>query len=422
MTQVRSQTDRSADDSDAAPDRPMLPAAARAVSGNHAAAWAARYARVQVISAYPITPQTTVVEQLGAWADSGEMPVEYIRVESEHSVMSALVGASLAGARTFTATSGQGLLYMAEPLHWAAGARLPIVNVCVGRGIAPPWNIWADHHDSLSMRDSGWMICYAATHQEIFDSILMAFRICEDSRVFLPMMVCHEGFTQSHTIGPVEMPDQRLVDDYLPVVPPEGWPHTFMDPSRPTSHGLLNMPDDGFFYEIRANIARAHDRARPVIAEAIEEFERTFGQTYGGLVDEYRTDGAEAVLIAIGTLADQARACVDVCRDRGLPIGSVKMRFVRPFPIDEVRDLARRFKVLGVMERDIDFGVRGGIVAGDVRSAIQGHGDARVIPVVAGLGGRDVSLDEQVAVAETILNAGRTGELDDQVIWLGMKE
>jgi len=218
------------------------------------------------------------------------------------------------------------------------------------------------------------------------------------------------------------MPDQRLVDDYLPAVPPEGWPHTFMDPSRPTSHGLLNMPDDGFFYEIRANIARAHDRARPVIAEAIEEFERTFGQTYGGLVDEYRTDGAEAVLIAIGTLADQARACVDVCRDRGLPIGSVKMRFVRPFPVDEVRDLARRFKVLGVMERDIDFGVRGGIVAGDVHSAIQGHGDARVLPVVAGLGGRDVSLDEQVAVAETILNAGRTGELDDQVIWLGMKE
>jgi len=203
VTQVRSQTDRRADDSDAAPDRPILPAAARAVSGNHAAAWAARYARVQVISAYPITPQTTVVEQLGAWADSGEMPVEYIRVESEHSVMSGLVGASLAGARTFTATSGQGLLYMTEPVHWAAGARLPIVNVCVGRGIAPPWNIWADHHDSLSMRDSGWMICYAATHQEIFDSILMAFRVCEDSRVFLPMMICQEGFTQAHTIGPV---------------------------------------------------------------------------------------------------------------------------------------------------------------------------------------------------------------------------
>jgi len=422
VTQVRSQTDRLADDGDTVPDRPILAAAARAVSGNHTAAWAARYARVQVISAYPITPQTTIVEQLGEWADSGEMPVEYIRVESEHSVMSALVGASLAGARTFTATSGQGLLYMAEPLHWAAAARLPIVNVCVGRGIGPPWNIWADHHDSLSMRDSGWMICYAATHQEIFDSILMAFRVCEDPRVFLPMMICHEGFTQSHTIGPVEMPDQRLVDDYLPVVPPEGWPHTFMDPSRPTSHGLLNMPDDGFFYEIRANIARAHDRARPVIAEAVEEFERTFGQTYGGLVHEYRTDDAEAVLIAIGTLADQARACVDVCRDRGLPIGSVKMRFVRPFPVDEMRDLARRFKVLGVMERDIDFGIRGGIVAGDVRSAIQGQGDAKVIPVVAGLGGRDVSLDEQVAVAETILNAGRTGELDDQVIWLGMKE
>jgi len=403
-------------------ERPTLPARAMAISGNETAAWAARYARVQVISAYPITPQTTVVETLGDWADSGEMPVEFIRVESEHSVMAALVGASLAGARCFTATSGQGLLYMAEPVHWAAGARLPIVNVCVGRGIAPPWNIWADHHDSLSIRDSGWMIAYAATHQEIFDSILMAFRICEDPRVFLPMLVCHEGFTQSHTIGPVEMPDQGLVDTYLPVVPPEGWPHTFMDPSRPTSHGLLHMPDAGFFYEIRCNIARAHDRARPVIREAVEAFERTFGRSYGALVEEYRTDGAEAVILAVGTLADQARACVDVCRERGWPVGTVKLRFFRPFPIDEIRDLARRVKVIVVMERAIDFGVRGGIVAGDVRSVIQGEAEARVVSAVAGLGGRDVSLEQQIAVAEQALRVARTGHPRDEVLWVGLKE
>lgn len=422
VTQVRSQSEGAPAGTEARAERPTLPAAARAVGGNETSAWGARYARVQVISAYPITPQTTVVEQLGEWADSGEMPVEFIRVESEHSVMTALVGASLAGARTFTATSGQGLLYMAEPVHWAAGARLPIVNVCVGRGIAPPWNIWADHHDSLSMRDSGWLICYSANHQEIFDNVLMAYRICEDERVFLPMLVSHEGFTQSHTIGPVEMPDQRLVDAYLPEVPPEGWPHTFMDPSRPTSHGLLNMPDAGFFYEIRHGIAQAQDRARTVIAEAVADFRRTFGRDYGGLIEEYRTDGAQAVMMGIGTLADQARACVDVCRDRGLPIGAVKIRFVRPFPIDEMRDLARRFKVLAVMERDIDFGLRGGIVAGDVRSAIQGHGDAKVLGVVAGLGGRDVQLEEQIAVAETIVAAAETGRLEDDVFWLGLKE
>jgi len=419
MTQTRSQPDVSTEQT---PDRPVLPAAARVVSGNEASAWAARYARVQVISAYPITPQTTIVETLGDWSDSGEMPVEFIRVESEHSVMTSLVGASLAGARSFTATSGQGLLYMAEPLHWAAAARLPIVNVCVGRGIGPPWNIWADHHDSLSLRDSGWMICYAATHQEIFDSVMMAFRICEDERVFLPMMICHEGFTQSHTSGPVDMPDQQLVDAYLPDVPPEGWPHTFMDPSRPTSHGLLNMPDAGFFYEIRANMARAHDRARPVIAEAVTDFAQTFGRQYGPLVEEYRTEDAEAVVLAIGTLADQAKACVDVCRDRGLPVGSVKIRFVRPFPIDEVRDLARRFRALAVMERDIDFGVRGGIVAGDVRSAIQGHADAMILPVVAGLGGRDVPIDDQIAVFEKIVEVARSGRLDEDVLWLGRKE
>ncbi len=422
MTQVRNQPSNQTGIDEGTATKGCLPEAARAISGNQTAAWAARYARVQVISAYPITPQTTIVEQLGDWADSGEMPVEFIRVESEHSVMSALVGASLAGARSFTATSGQGLLYMAEPLHWAAGARLPIVNVCVGRGIAPPWNIWADHHDSLSLRDSGWMICYAANHQEIFDSILMAFRVCEDARVFLPMMICHEGFTQSHTIGPVEMPDQKVVDDYLPVVPAEGWPHTFMDPSRPTSHGLLNMPDAGFFYEIRVNIARAQDRARTVIREAAAAFNETFGRDHGGLVEEYRTDDAEAVLLAIGTLADQAKQCVDVCRDRGMPIGAVKVRFVRPFPIDEIRGLADRFGAMAVIERDIDFGVRGGIVAGDVRSVLQGYSDVRILPVVAGLGGRDVAVNEQVAVAEKVLDAARTGRCEDEVLWLGLKE
>lgn len=421
MTQVR--TPRSASSAAGSSDgRACLPAAAMAISGNEAAAWAARYARVQVISAYPITPQTTVVEKLGEWSDNKEMPVEYIRVESEHSVMSALVGASLAGARTFTATSGQGLLYMNEPVHWAAGARLPIVNVCVGRGIAPPWNIWADHHDSLSIRDSGWMICYAANHQEIFDSVLMAFRICEDERVFLPMLVCHEGFTQSHTVGPVEMPDQSRVDAYLPVVPPEGWPHTFMDPSRPTSHGLLNMPDSGFFYEIRCNIERAHERARGVIREAVAEFEKAFGRRYGGLIEEYRMDGAEVAIVAIGTLADQAKQCVDICRDRGLPIGAVKMRFVRPFPIAEMRELAQRVKVIAVMERSIDFGMRGGIVAGDVRSAIQGCGSAQVLPVIAGLGGRDVSPEEQIAAAETALEISQSGRRTDDVLWLGLKE
>ncbi|MBN1343439.1 MAG: pyruvate ferredoxin oxidoreductase [Phycisphaerae bacterium] len=422
MTQVRSQTDRAPEANRAGVEARVLPAAARAVSGNEASAWAARYARVQVISAYPITPQTTIVEKLGDWADNKEMDVEFIRVESEHSVMTSLVGASLAGARSFTATSGQGLLYMTESVHWAAGARLPIVNVCVGRGIAPPWNIWADHHDSLSMRDSGWMICYAANHQEIFDSVLMAFRICEDERVFLPMMVCHEGFTQSHTIGPVDMPDQGLVDEYLPTVPPEGWPHTFMDPSRPTSHGLLNMPDAGFFYEIRVNIARAQDRARGVIRDSADEFERVFGRSHGGLVEEYRTDDAEVVMLAIGTLADQAKACVDACRDRGYPLGAAKIRFVRPFPVDEVRDLARRFGTLAIMERDIAFGMGGGIVASDVRSAIQGRSDAIVVPIVAGLGGRDVSLEEQIGVAERVLTAARGNKASDDVIWLGLKE
>ena len=214
------------------------------IKGNVSAAYAAKSARVQVIAAYPITPQTTVVEKLSEFVDSGMMPgTQFIKVESEHSVMASMVGASMTGVRTFTATSGQGLFYMNEMLHWAAGTRLPIVTTIASRGPAPPWNIWADFTDVISQRDTGWLSAFCATHQEIYDEILMSYKVCEDYEILLPKFVAYGGFILSHTSKPVIIEEQEKVDKFLPPLPDEkGWPHIFMDPERPMMFGNLIMP------------------------------------------------------------------------------------------------------------------------------------------------------------------------------------
>ena len=250
------------------------------VSGNVAAAWAARYARVQVISAYPITPQTTIVEKLSDFVDVEGWDCQYVRVESEHSVMGFLVGASFAGTRTFSATSGQGLFYMNEMLHWAPPSRLPIVLAVADRGVAPGWNIWADHQDVVASRDTGWIILFASSHQEIFDTIIQAYRIGEDPKVYLPVMVCLEGFQLSHTNEPVYFPDQDLVDEYLLPLPENGWPHIFIDPDRPITFGSLQIPGgkiptpSSMYFEFRAKIEKAQLNAKDVIKKFLEEKNR----------------------------------------------------------------------------------------------------------------------------------------------------
>jgi len=245
------------------------------VSGNVAAAWAARYARVQVISAYPITPQTTIVEKLSDFVDVEGWDCQYVRVESEHSVMGFLVGASFAGTRTFSATSGQGLFYMNEMLHWAPPSRLPIVLAVADRGVAPGWNIWADHQDVVASRDTGWIILFASSHQEIFDTIIQAYRIGEDPKVYLPVMVCLEGFQLSHTNEPVYFPDQDLVDEYLLPLPENGWPHIFIDPDRPITFGSLQIPGgkiptpSSMYFEFRAKIEKAQLNAKDVMMQKL---------------------------------------------------------------------------------------------------------------------------------------------------------
>ena len=391
------------------------------IKGNVAAAYAAKSARVQVISAYPITPQTTVVEKLSEFVDGGEMPgTQYIKVESEHSVFACVVGASIAGTRTFTATSGQGIFYAHEMIHWAAGTRLPIVVAIASRGPAPPWNIWADFTDVCSQRDTGWMSSFCATHQEIYDEILMSYKVCEDHEILLPKFIAYGGFILSHTSKPIIIEDQDKVDVYLPPLPDEkGWPHIFIDPERPMMHGNLIMPS-GFYAEFRMKIQEAHMKAFEKIKNAAIEFEKTFGRSYGnGLIQEYKMDDAEVGMLIYGDLALQMEEAVDQVREEGYKVGMIKLRHFRPFPVDDIINIAKKVKVLGIIDRATAFGSQtGGPVSSEVKMAIHDvEGTAKVLPMMNGIGGREVTLDQQKDQLKILMKMHETGELPKDLLY-----
>ncbi|HDM92203.1 MAG TPA: pyruvate ferredoxin oxidoreductase [Candidatus Korarchaeota archaeon] len=374
------------------------------ITGNHAVAHAARLARVKVVPAYPITPQTTIVEYIADFIARGEMDAEYIRVESEHSAMAAAIGAAAVGARTFTATASQGLLLMHEVLHWAVGARLPIGMAIVNRAVGPPWSIHVDHQDAISQRDTGWMITFVSSNQEALDSVLMMYKVAEDDRVLLPFMVCLDGFVLSHTFQPVHIPDQEDVDAFLPEYKPKHW---VMDPDNPVTLGNLVMPDQDYM-EMRWSIHEAMIKAKSVIKEVSAEFKDRFGRFHGDLVWEYRTDDADVIVVATGTLASETEEAVDVLRDKGESVGLLKIRSYRPFPIEDVVRIADGRKLLVVVDRSISFG-QGGPLATDVRSALFTAGvDTPVVGFVTGLGGRDITYEDiakMVAIAREKVRA-----------------
>lgn len=400
------------------------------IKGNEAAAYAAKSSRVQVISAYPITPQTTVVEKLSEFVDGGFMPgTQYIKLESEHSVMASIVGASIAGTRTFTATSGQGLFYMNEMIHWAAGARLPIVTAIASRGPAPPWNIWADYFDIINARDTGWLSAFAASHQEIYDEILMSYKICEDEDVLLPKFVAYGGFVLSHTSKPVILEDQSDVDEFLPPLPDEeGWPHIFIDPDRPMTHGNLIMPE-GYYMEYRMKIHDAMIQAQEKIKKVAKEFEQKFGRSYGnGLIEEYRLDDAEVALLNYGGLSLQAEQAVDELREEGYKVGSVKLRYLRPFPSEEIVNISKKVDVLGVVDRGTAFGSpTGGPVSSEVKSALHNKEvSTTILPIITGLGGREVTVENQKDQLKTLMKIKESGEMPEDLLygtlWHGKRE
>jgi pyruvate ferredoxin oxidoreductase alpha subunit len=343
-------------------------------TGNKAVAAAVRELNPAVIAAYPITPQTEIVEQIAAWVATGEIDSSYIPVESEHSAMAACIGASVTGARTFTATSSQGLAYMHEMVNWAAGARLPIVMANVNRALAPGWNIWAEHTDAFQERDTGWLQVYVGTVQEAYDTTIMAYRIAEDEEVLLPVMVNLDGFLLSHSTQSLE------TDPPGDFVPPFRLPHA-IDTARPAGYGTLTGPDD--FFRFRWDIERSMRNAVPVIRETEQDFARRFGRSYAP-AEEYRYEDADVAVIAMGTLGKEAEVAVDLLRREGIRAGSLRIRWFRPFP-----DLDLAGRELVVIDRDYSFGF-GGILA----KSLKAESRADLYSVIAGLGGQEVSYDD----------------------------
>ncbi|MBI4422848.1 MAG: pyruvate ferredoxin oxidoreductase [Elusimicrobia bacterium] len=371
------------------------------LTGNQAAAYGAALAGVDVVAAYPITPATQVCETIAELQEAGKYAGRYVKVESEHSAMAALLGAASAGARTFTATSSQGLAYMHEMLHWVAGARLPVVLVNVNRALAAPWNLWSDQTDSLSQRDTGWLQFYCASNQEVLDTTLMAFKISE--RLCLPSMVVLDGFTLSHTYEPVDVPEAEAVRRFLP---PWREPAA-VDPKRPAAYGSLATPKE--FTRLRRRLDADMEGAADVILRICGEFEAAFGRGYG-LVEPYRVSDAEAVLVSAGAAASTALEAVDALRAKGRAAGAIRLRVVRPFPVATLRALARPGVPWAVVDRAFSPGSVG-IFRQELESAL--YPLATRPPVrdyIAGIGGNDITPELLSEIWEDAAKPGSDGE------------
>ncbi len=375
-------------------------------TGNHVAAHGARLSRVEVVPAYPITPQSPVIEKISRFIDAGEMSCEYIPVESEHSAMAAMIGASAMGVRTFSATASHGLVYMYELLHWASGARLPMVMANVNRALGPGWNIWCDHQDTLSVRDTGWIQFYCASHQEILDTIIQGFRISEDLGVMLPVMVCYDAFVMSHTYMQVELPDQEAVDRFLPPFQ-SMWR---LDVDCPATHGAVIFPSD--YEETRFSMYRAMENSREVIRAVADEYGDLTGKYHGGLVDAYGMEDAECALVALGSIASEAKVAVDALRAAGHPCGLVRIRSLRPFPVEELRELLSPLRTALIMDRGVSFGLEG-ILYSEVKAVLYGLAQGAIFDVITGMGGRDVTYEMMAEYMESALK----GRFKQESVW-----
>jgi len=385
-------------------------------TANHIAGYAAKAARVKVVAAYPITPQTTVVEKIADFVESGQMDAEYIRVESEHSAMVACIGAAAAGVRTFTATSSHGLALMHEALHWASGSRLPIVMAVVNRAMGAPWSIWPDFSDSLSQRDTGWMQFYCADNQEVFDTIIQAYKLCENEQIFLPAMICLEGFILSHTTAPANIPNQEEVDAFLPAYK-SGW---MLDVDRPYSHANLVAPE--YYMEFRYMIQEAMENAKQLIPKIDKEYGKQFGREYGGMIEKYKCDGADLVMLTMGTMGSEAKLTVDKLRNEGYKVGSARVRVYRPYPVEEILKLAKNVQMISTIDRHISFGMEG-FLGSETKAALFNQKDRPMIAsFIAGLGGRDVTADSIERMAQKSLKSMREGKLEKTTEWFDLKE
>ena len=382
----------------------------KVLEGSHAVSEAVRLAKVQVLSAYPITPQTHIVETLSEYCADGTMNARFLLVESEHSAMAAVIGASSGGARTFTATSSQGLALMHELLHWASAARLPIIMAEVNRALAPGWNIWMDQTDSLAQRDTGWIQLYCEDGQDVFDTTLQAYRLAE--AINLPVMVILDAFFLSHTFEPVDVPDQALVDRFLPPFSPR----IELNTSDPFAMGQMAPPT--VYMEMRHNIQKAMEQVPDIFSRVEQEFAAIFGRSYGPM-ERVHCDDAQVIMVVTGTAASTCRKVISDLRSQGEKIGMLKLKMFRPFPTDLIRENLGSVQKVAVVDRNFSFGASG-IFAQEIRAALcNKNGHPPVFGYITGLGGRDVTPE---ILAEIYWKTKKSALPENESVWVGLNE
>ncbi len=392
---------------------------AKMLTGNYAAAYGALRARVEVVPVYPITPQTHIMEKMAEFTTTGQLDAEFISVESEHTAMAVAIASQAAGARSFTASSSQGILYMHENLFVASGMRLPIVMVMVNRSYGSPNTIFSDLGDSLDQRDTGWIQLYVENAQEAHDMVVQAYKIGEDKRVLLPVAVCFEGIIISHYMEPVEILDQTKVDQFLPPYQPD---HVILDPDRPMAAGLVVM-DDLYYTEYRYQQQVAMDNAKEVIKEVDQSFGQIFGRHYGGLLQAEMMEDAQLAIITLGSLASTARAVVKYLRqEKKIPIGLVKLRAIRPFPDQELRECFAGLKIVAVLEKAVSVGA-GGIIYTELTRSLSGLQDQqpRLINYILGLGGRDITFEDLNDIGLDLYATKDVAQITDPIRWFKLR-
>jgi 2-oxoisovalerate ferredoxin oxidoreductase alpha subunit len=385
-----------------------IQSARRIMTGNEAVAAGVKLSNVKVVSAYPITPQTTIVEKLAEMVANGELDAKFIEVESEHSAMSSVIASELTGARSFTASSSHGILYMHEALHWAAGMRVPVVMSVVNRAIGPPWSIWGEQTDTFNQKDTGWIQIYCESNQESMDSIILGYKIGENKRVLLPVMNMLDAFTLSHTSEPVEIRDQKVSWEYLGDLDLDAR----IDFKNPMGYGSL-VPPDGPFMEMKKDMRDSMYKATGIIKKEIDNFNETFNAELPGLTENFMMEDADYALITAGAISSTAKYTVRKLRERGQKVGLIRLYFYRPFPGEEILKAVKGLKGLGIVERNLSFGQRGPMFE-DVVSSLYGRVDVPIRNYVVGLGGRDIKVKDYELMFENLV------EGDNEMEWVNV--
>jgi pyruvate ferredoxin oxidoreductase alpha subunit len=384
------------------------------LDGNGAAVEAIKMAKVQVVSAYPITPQSTIAEKLSDLVASGELKAEYVRVESEHTALSVAMAAQLTGVRAATATASQGLALMHEVAGMTSGCRVPIVMPVVNRGLAAPWTLWADHGDAMAERDTGWLQFYCQNVQEVFDLTVMAYRIAEDAEVLTPAMVCLDGFFLSHSMQKIDVPSEEEVYKFIG---PYVTKNSYLDPEDPMF--VCNLTGSDEFTEMRYQQKTAFDNSIAVIEKVQNEFAEKFGRKLE-IVEGYKTEDADVVLVALGSMCGTAKYVVNKLRAEGKKVGLVKVTVFRPFPFKQLREILKGKQVIGVFDRSAGLGSQGGPLWSETSAAVKDY-DSDVRHFVGGLGGRDVSTDTIEKIYNELLEI-KAGTRKDHTEWIDVKE